>query len=169
MSALFALRALLYFGVWIVVDHSAKPANLIVGVLASLAAAWVSLKLLPPHPARAPGPPGPAAAALPVAVAGGRPRRRAPRLRAAIGPAARFRRLPDAAAAGLGAAASSDRQPDVRLGVHRRRPAPSSSTCSTSASRWPSSWRPKNAPTHRRCGLQRAMADFLLGPLPSSC
>lgn len=52
MSALFALRALLYFGVWIVVDHSAKPANLIVGVLASLAAAWVSLKLLPPQRGR---------------------------------------------------------------------------------------------------------------------
>jgi len=43
-----ALRALLYFGVWIVVDQSAKPANLVVGVLTCLAAAWVSLKLLPP-------------------------------------------------------------------------------------------------------------------------
>ncbi|MCU0923811.1 MAG: Na+/H+ antiporter subunit E [Burkholderiaceae bacterium] len=43
-----ALRALLYFGVWIVVDQSAKPANLAVGVLTCLAAVWVSLKLLPP-------------------------------------------------------------------------------------------------------------------------
>jgi multicomponent Na+:H+ antiporter subunit E len=42
------VRALLYFGVWVVVDQSAKPANLVVGVLASLAAAWVSLQLLPP-------------------------------------------------------------------------------------------------------------------------
>jgi multicomponent Na+:H+ antiporter subunit E len=42
------VRVLLYFGVWIVVDQSAKPANLAVGVLASLAAAWVSLRLLPP-------------------------------------------------------------------------------------------------------------------------
>jgi multicomponent Na+:H+ antiporter subunit E len=49
---LLALRALLYFGVWIVVDHSAKPANLVVGALASLAAAWVSLKLLPPQRGR---------------------------------------------------------------------------------------------------------------------
>lgn len=43
-----ALRALLYFGVWIVVDQSAEPANLVVGVLASVAAAWVSCRLLPP-------------------------------------------------------------------------------------------------------------------------
>jgi multicomponent Na+:H+ antiporter subunit E len=52
MSAVLAQRAVLYFGVWIVVDQSAKPANLIVGVLASLAAAWVSLKLLPPQRGR---------------------------------------------------------------------------------------------------------------------
>ena len=47
-AAVVALRALLYFGVWIVVDASAKPANLAVGVLASVAAAWVSFRLLPP-------------------------------------------------------------------------------------------------------------------------
>ena len=41
-------RALLYFGVWIVIDQSAKPANLVVGALATIAATWVSLKLLPP-------------------------------------------------------------------------------------------------------------------------
>lgn len=43
-----AARALLYFALWIVVDQSAKPANLVVGLLASAAAAWASLKLLPP-------------------------------------------------------------------------------------------------------------------------
>lgn len=47
-GAVAALRALLYFGVWIVVDGGAKPSNLAVGVLASVAAAWVSCKLLPP-------------------------------------------------------------------------------------------------------------------------
>lgn len=43
-----AVRTLLYFGVWIVVDQSAKPSHLGVGVLASVAAAWVSCWLLPP-------------------------------------------------------------------------------------------------------------------------
>jgi len=47
-----AVRALLYFAVWIVVDQSAKPANLVVGVLASAAATWASLKLLPPASGR---------------------------------------------------------------------------------------------------------------------
>ena len=42
------VRALLYFALWIVVDQSAKPANLVVGLLASAAATWASLKLLPP-------------------------------------------------------------------------------------------------------------------------
>ena len=42
-------RALLYFGIWIVIDQSAKPANLAFGVLATVAATWASLKLLPPH------------------------------------------------------------------------------------------------------------------------
>lgn len=41
-------RALLYFGIWIVIDQSAKPANLAFGVLATAAATWASLKLLPP-------------------------------------------------------------------------------------------------------------------------
>jgi multicomponent Na+:H+ antiporter subunit E len=41
-------RALLYFAVWVVVDQSAKPANLAVGMLASVAATWASLALLPP-------------------------------------------------------------------------------------------------------------------------
>jgi len=47
-----AVRALLYFAVWIVVDQSARPANLAVGGLASAAATWVSLMLLPPASGR---------------------------------------------------------------------------------------------------------------------
>jgi multicomponent Na+:H+ antiporter subunit E len=43
-----AWRALLYFGVWVVIDGSAKPGNLLVGVLAAATATWVSLRLLPP-------------------------------------------------------------------------------------------------------------------------
>ena len=43
-----AVRALLYFALWIVVDQSAKPANLVVGLLASAAATWASVRLLPP-------------------------------------------------------------------------------------------------------------------------
>ena len=46
------MRALLYFGVWIVIDQSAKPANLVVGALATIAATWTSLKLLPPSGGR---------------------------------------------------------------------------------------------------------------------
>lgn len=45
-------RALLYFGLWIVIDQSAKPANLAFGVLATAAATWASLKLLPPSAGR---------------------------------------------------------------------------------------------------------------------
>jgi multicomponent Na+:H+ antiporter subunit E len=43
-----AARAALLFGVWIVIDQSAKPGNLLVGVLAAAAATWASLRLLPP-------------------------------------------------------------------------------------------------------------------------
>jgi len=46
------MRAALYFAVWIVIDQSAKPANLAFGVLATIAATWVSLKLLPPSSGR---------------------------------------------------------------------------------------------------------------------
>jgi multicomponent Na+:H+ antiporter subunit E len=46
------VRALLYFGIWIVIDQSAKPANLAFGVLAAAAATWVSLRLLPPASGR---------------------------------------------------------------------------------------------------------------------
>jgi multicomponent Na+:H+ antiporter subunit E len=52
VAAGFALRAVLYFGVWIVIDQSANPSNLAVGVIASLAAAWASMKLLPPSRGR---------------------------------------------------------------------------------------------------------------------
>ena len=51
-GGVLALRALLYFGVWFVVDGSIKPGNLVVGMLASVAAAWVSVKLLPPSRGR---------------------------------------------------------------------------------------------------------------------
>jgi multicomponent Na+:H+ antiporter subunit E len=43
-----AVRAALLYMVWIVIDQSPKPGNLLVGVLAAAAATWVSLKLLPP-------------------------------------------------------------------------------------------------------------------------
>lgn len=45
-------RALLYFGVWIVVDPSAMPSHLVVGAAASTVAAWVSVRLLPPAKGR---------------------------------------------------------------------------------------------------------------------
>jgi multicomponent Na+:H+ antiporter subunit E len=51
-ARVLAVRALLYFGVWIVVDQSAKPAHLAVGVLTSVAGAWISLQLLPPQRGR---------------------------------------------------------------------------------------------------------------------
>ena len=41
-------RALLYFGLWIVIDQSAKPTNLAFGLLATIAATWASLRLQPP-------------------------------------------------------------------------------------------------------------------------
>jgi multicomponent Na+:H+ antiporter subunit E len=47
-SQAIVVRALLYAGLWIVVDQSTKPGNLVVGALTVLAATWVSLKLLPP-------------------------------------------------------------------------------------------------------------------------
>lgn len=42
-------RALLLFGLWIVIDQSAAPGNLVVGVLATAGATWLSLRLLPPE------------------------------------------------------------------------------------------------------------------------
>jgi multicomponent Na+:H+ antiporter subunit E len=52
ISRAFVVRALLYCSVWIVVDQSAKASNLLVGVIASVVAAWVSVKLLPPATGR---------------------------------------------------------------------------------------------------------------------
>jgi multicomponent Na+:H+ antiporter subunit E len=46
------VRALLYFGIWLVVDQSAKPANLAIGVLATAGATWASVRLLPPATGR---------------------------------------------------------------------------------------------------------------------
>ena len=48
MNTTLLVRALLYFGLWIVIDQSAKPANLLFGLLATVAATWASVKLLPP-------------------------------------------------------------------------------------------------------------------------
>ncbi len=47
-----AVRALLYVALWIIVDQGAKPAKLVVGLIASAAATWASLKLLPPASGR---------------------------------------------------------------------------------------------------------------------
>ncbi len=41
-------RVALFFALWVVLDQSAKPANLAVGVLSALGATWCSLRLLPP-------------------------------------------------------------------------------------------------------------------------
>ena len=52
MNRALVVRALLYFGLWLVIDQSTKPANLVVGVLATVAATWASLRLLPPATGR---------------------------------------------------------------------------------------------------------------------
>jgi multicomponent Na+:H+ antiporter subunit E len=52
MNRALVVRALLYFGLWLVIDQSAKPANLVFGLLATAAATWASLKLLPPDTGR---------------------------------------------------------------------------------------------------------------------
>ena len=36
------------FGLWMVIDQSFKPGNLVVGVLATIGATWLSVRLLPP-------------------------------------------------------------------------------------------------------------------------
>ena len=46
------VRALLFFALWLVVDQSAKPANLLFGVVATAGATWASLWLLPPDTGR---------------------------------------------------------------------------------------------------------------------
>jgi multicomponent Na+:H+ antiporter subunit E len=45
-------RAALYATIWIVIDQSAKPANLAFGVLATAGATWASMTLLPPQTGR---------------------------------------------------------------------------------------------------------------------
>ena len=42
------LRGAAFFALWIVLMQSAKPADLLVGAFATVAATWVSLRLLPP-------------------------------------------------------------------------------------------------------------------------
>ena len=46
------VRALLFFGLWLVIDQSAKPANLLFGLVATAGATWASLWLLPPAAGR---------------------------------------------------------------------------------------------------------------------
>ena len=46
------MRALLFFGLWLVIDQSAKPANLFFGIVATAGATWASLWLLPPATGR---------------------------------------------------------------------------------------------------------------------
>jgi len=45
-------RALLFFALWLVIDQSAKPSNLIFGILATAGATSASLWLLPPATGR---------------------------------------------------------------------------------------------------------------------
>jgi len=47
-----AARGALLFGLWVVIDQSAQPGNLVVGVLAAGAATWLSMRLLPPAAGR---------------------------------------------------------------------------------------------------------------------
>jgi len=47
-----AARALLFFGLWLIIDQSAKPANLFFGIVATAGATWTSLHLLPPATGR---------------------------------------------------------------------------------------------------------------------
>ena len=46
------VRALLFFALWLVIDQSAKPANLLFGIAATAGATWTSLWLLPPATGR---------------------------------------------------------------------------------------------------------------------
>jgi len=46
------VRALLFFALWLVIDQSAEPANLLFGIAATAAATWTSLWLLPPATGR---------------------------------------------------------------------------------------------------------------------
>lgn len=46
------VRALLFFGLWLVIDQSIKPTNLLFGIAATAGATWASLWLLPPATGR---------------------------------------------------------------------------------------------------------------------
>jgi multicomponent Na+:H+ antiporter subunit E len=46
------VRALLFFALWLIIDQSAKPANLVFGIVATACATGTSLWLLPPHTGR---------------------------------------------------------------------------------------------------------------------
>jgi len=46
------VRALLFFALWLVIDQSAKPFDLVFGILATAGATWTSLWLLPPETGR---------------------------------------------------------------------------------------------------------------------
>jgi multicomponent Na+:H+ antiporter subunit E len=47
-----AARGVAYFAFWLVLMPSQKPADLVLGLLAAAAAAWLSLRLLPPESGR---------------------------------------------------------------------------------------------------------------------
>jgi multicomponent Na+:H+ antiporter subunit E len=42
------VRALAYFALWLLLMQSAKPTDVVIGILSAMAATWVSLRLLPP-------------------------------------------------------------------------------------------------------------------------
>jgi len=42
------VRGICYFALWLVLMPSVKPADLVLGLLSTVAATWVSMKLLPP-------------------------------------------------------------------------------------------------------------------------
>ncbi len=54
MAAAAALRGLALFGLWLVIDGGAAPADLAMGLLAAALATWASLSLLPPMAAPRP-------------------------------------------------------------------------------------------------------------------
>jgi multicomponent Na+:H+ antiporter subunit E len=45
-------RGAMYFALWLIIDQSVKPANLLFGIVAAAAATWTSLWLLPPDTGR---------------------------------------------------------------------------------------------------------------------
>ena len=122
---------------------------------ADVAATWVSLRCCRPRGPRALRPAADAAAALPVAVAGGRRRCRPARVRSR---ACRCSRVSSTIRTelprGIGAQRlRADRQPDAGLGAQQARAAAYRVPLPwTRGSRWWSSWRPRSAPMRRRCG-----------------